>query len=130
MTTAPETHPVIAIKNSFYVVDRPFRVGALGEEVALMQVQLGDQPPHAPRMMAVSVLHTLVESGDAVFVDAGLLRAAARRLARRRTDSDGTGGQATPGAKPAFERLLLLLKSGDVRSAAAMLDPDDALEPV
>ena len=128
MTTTTETHPVVAIENRFYVVDRPFRVGALGDEIALMQVQLGEQPPHAPRMMAMSVLNELVASGDAVFVDAGLIRAAARRLARRREDA--TVGQAPAGADVAFERLLMLLQSGEVRSAAAMLDPDDALEPV
>lgn len=101
MTTTTETHPVVAIENRFYVVDRPFRVGALGDEVALMQVQLGEQPPHAPRMMAMSVLNELVASGDAVFVDAGLIRAAARRLARRREDA--TVGQAPAGADVAFE---------------------------
>jgi hypothetical protein len=128
MTATTENLPVLYTDNYFYALARPFGVGPLGDEVEMKQIPLGNQKPQPPRRLAMTVLHALLESGDAAFVDEGLLRAAMRRLARRQAESDAAGATPKPLERAAIERFLRLLKSGDIRPAAALLDPGDALE--
>lgn len=127
--TLTETNPLVVIHNSFYAVAGPFSIGDFGDEASLNHVPLGDQQPQAPRRIAMPVLNALVESGDAVFVDPRLLDAATRRVARRRAKLAATGDEASPREAAAFERFLLLLKSGKIRSAASMIGKVDVPAP-
>lgn len=134
MTFKSEKPIVVAIQNSFHGVTLPVEVepdAATATAMAVLtHIPLDGERPRAPRPISVPLLQALVDSGDAVFVDGCLLEAAAGRVARRRVEMEAEGIEAGARERAAFERFLLMLKSQDVRSAAAMLEKVGVPEPV
>lgn len=134
MTFKSEKPIVVAIQNSFHGVTLPVEVkpdAATATAMAVLtHIPLDGERPRAPRPISVTLLQALVDSGDAVFVDGSLLEAATGRVARRRVEMEAEGIGAGIRERAAFERFLIMLKSQDLRSAAAMLEKVGVPEPV
>jgi len=130
MTITSAKTPVVNIGNIFYAVRLPDGSDECQDVAVLSRVPLGEQRAGPPHDIALPVLRELMRSGEAVLVDGGLLETAARRVARRRATMADAGHGIPPREKAAFEKVLHMMTTGILHSAATMPGTHAALEPV
>lgn len=130
MNTRRTKPPIVVIDAEFSLVTLPSGSGCDVKTVVLNHIPLGGGPTRPPRVIDLSVLQALVDSGDAVFLYGSQPQRVVGRVTRANAMLEKRGFAARRTDHAALERACLELGKGNVDSAAAWLDRTPAFRSV